>query len=387
MSQSSVFVVEPKTGWDQVLQYARPWNEMSADNFMLSTFWMGNWWQAFGDHLEALATPSSGSRPKLAVGRVLDNDGRDCGFVPGYVSRTLFGRTYKLLASGSACSDYMRLLSRPSYSSDVGETAAEWLASKSFQQQFGRLDTIEIEGSTSEENSIRCMVDRLAKKGWAIEVNPIEGAWRTSLPASWDIFEKSIHKSRRRKVNKAKRLLADGTVKFSIINDPEHMEMFWPKFVALHQKRRAALGQAGCFVDQRFFLFLYNATCRMMAARRAWISVVHQGNDAIAANLIFTSNRTAFMYQSGMDTDRMDLEPGHLINTYSIKAAIESGYEVFDFLRGDETYKEGWNADRIPLFRTRAFAPHFAARLRQTAIAAGRSLKAWSANLTNFARQ
>jgi CelD/BcsL family acetyltransferase involved in cellulose biosynthesis len=88
-----------------------------------------------------------------------------------------------------------------------------------------------------------------------------------------------------------------------------------------------------------------------------------------------------------MDTDRMDLEPGHLINTYTIQAAIESGYEIFDFLRGDEPYKEGWNADRTPLYRTRAFAPHLAARLRQTAIAAGRTLKAWSTSWANASKQ
>ena len=97
-------------------------------------------------------------------------------------------------------------------------------------------------------------------------------------------------------------------------------------------------------------------------------------------NLVFLHRAMAGVYQAGMDPERSELDPGHLINYFMIERAIEQKVEWLDFLRGDEPYKEGWGAERRVLCRSRCFAPHLSARLRQTALAAGRGLKAWSAN-------
>lgn len=382
--QPKTLQVHSISQWDDIAPLARSWNELCADNFMLSTFWLGAWWQAFGEQRNAQLSPVE--RSKLSVGRVEDAGGKVCGFVPGFVSRSLLGRTFRLLGSGTACSDYLRLLSPPSGSLDIGRAAGDWLTSRNFRLQYGRLDAVELEGCSGDDLSIKSLAKQLEIAGWNIERQSLEGAWRLPLPNSWDVYEKSLPKSRRRKVNKAKRLLTEGTVKYTAVSTPEELDRFWPDFVALHQKRRTALGQAGCFADPHFFVFLYQAAQRLLTARRGWLSLLFNAGRPVAASLIFTADRTAYMYQSGMDVDRADLEPGHLINTFSLQTAIESGYQWFDFLRGDEPYKEGWNAERIPLDRIRAFAPHLTARLRQTAIAAGRSLRAWTDTWTNLAR-
>jgi CelD/BcsL family acetyltransferase involved in cellulose biosynthesis len=103
------------------------------------------------------------------------------------------------------------------------------------------------------------------------------------------------------------------------------------------------------------------------------------GSEPIGFNLNFRSGDSFGMYQSGMEVDRTELEPGHLLNYFSICTAIEKGIQWFDFLRGDEPYKEGWGAQRRVSDRSRLFAPHLLSRVRQSALAAGRELRNWSA--------
>ena len=41
----------------------------------------------------------------------------------------------------------------------------------------------------------------------------------------------------------------------------------------------------------------------------------------------------------------MKLEPGHLLFTAMVRRAIDRGDSYFDFLRGNEPYKEYWGAE------------------------------------------
>jgi len=240
------------------------------------------------------------------------------------------------------------------------------------------LDAIELEGYLADESSVRGLTRGLQAAGWSLEERSIGGAWRIRLPSTVESYCNLLHKSRRRKVNKANRLLKEGKVRFEAIWDWPRMDELWSEFVRLHQKRREGLGQQGCFCDPRFGIFLRHAAERMAQKQQCWMGSLWAGEEPIGLNLIFCSGDTFGMYQSGMEMDRTDLEPGHLLNYFSICSAVERGTKWFDFLRGDEPYKEGWGAERRVLYRSRLFAPHLLARVRQSALAAGRELRNWS---------
>jgi CelD/BcsL family acetyltransferase involved in cellulose biosynthesis len=259
-----------------------------------------------------------------------------------------------------------------------GESAAGWLSSETFRSEFGRLDAIELEGYLEDEGSVRELTRGLQAAGWSLEERPIGGAWRVQLPSTLEDYLNLLHKSRRRKVNKAKRLLNEGRVRFEAVWEWSRIDELWSEFVRLHQKRRESLGQSGCFSDPRFGIFLRHATERMAQNQQCWMGTLWAGEEPIGINLNFQSGDTTGMYQSGMETDRTELEPGHLLNYYTISTVIQRGGKWFDFLRGDEPYKEGWGAERRVLYRSRLFAPHLLARVRQSALAAGRELRNWS---------
>jgi CelD/BcsL family acetyltransferase involved in cellulose biosynthesis len=366
-SETMTDAVECFRNWDQVRVWEGAWNAAAGSNFMLRTEWLESWWEAYQQRSDRLAIASFPIGPNS-----------ERGFLPGFITRGMLGRTFRWLGSGVACSDDMRLLGSATEQSGWGKLAAGWLSSEKFRAEYGRLDAIELEGYLGDEGSVRELTRGLQAAGWSLEERPIGGAWRVRLPATPEDYVNLLHKSRRRKVNKAKRLLNEGKVRFEAIWEWSRIDELWSEFVRLHQKRREALGQSGCFSDPRFGIFLRHATERMAQNQQCWMGTLWAGEEPIGINLNFQSGDSTGMYQSGMETDRTELEPGHLLNYCSIGTAIERGVEWFDFLRGDEPYKEGWGAERRVLYRSRLFAPHLLARVRQSALAAGRELRNWS---------
>jgi len=359
--------VECIRSWDQIRPWGASWNAAAGSNFMLRSEWLESWWEAYQQGNE-----------RLAIARFSSRLNSETGFLPGFVTKGLLGRTYRWLGSGVVCSDDMRLLGAAAEQTAYAESAAGWLNSEQFRAQFGRVDTIELEGYLESETSVKALIGSLQAAGWSLEERSIGGAWRVSLPSTLEEYVNLLHKSRRRKVNKAKRLLTEGKVRYEAISEWSQMDELWSEFVRLHQKRRESLGQSGCFSDPRFGIFLRHATERMAQNQRCWMGTLWAGQEPIGINLNFQSGDSLGMYQSGMEMDRTELEPGHLLNYYSIGTAIERGIKWFDFLRGDEPYKEGWGAERRLLYRSRLFAPHLLSRVRQSALAAGRELRNWS---------
>lgn len=366
--QFSVSTIDVLQDWNQIRGEAGDWNQLVEENFMLQSEWLESWWEAYhkpGDRLAVLSWSDRAAERR--------------GLLPGFVTRGKLGRTYRLLGSGAVCSDYVRLLGGEGDREAFSDLVAGCMKSDLFRQGYGRLDAIEWEGHLQGEVSFGRITGELQQAGWSVESRDLAGAWRVKLPGTTEEFVAQLHKSRRRKVNKARRLVAEGQVSYEAVGDWPRIDSLWGDFVRLHQSRRELLGQPGCFVDPRFGEFLRKAVQRFAARRSCWLGVLWAAGQPVGMNLIFLTGGTANMYQSGMDPTRSELDPGHLLNYFSIEMAIERGAQWFDFLRGDEPYKEGWGAERRGLSRTRLFAPHLSARLRQRALAAGRELRAWSA--------
>ena len=55
---------------------------------------------------------------------------------------------------------------------------------------------------------------------------------------------------------------------------------------------------------------------------------------------IFVYNNQTLLYNSGLDAARfLRFSPGIILTAHLIQHSIETGRELFDFMRGDEAYK------------------------------------------------
>jgi len=91
--------VEGFRSWEQVRPWEGAWNAAAGSNFMLRTEWLESWWEAYQQSSDRLAIASFANCPNS-----------EPGFLSGFVTRGMLGRTYRWLGSGIACSDDLRLL-------------------------------------------------------------------------------------------------------------------------------------------------------------------------------------------------------------------------------------------------------------------------------------
>ena len=94
-----------------------------------------------------------------------------------------------------------------------------------------------------------------------------------------------------------------------------------------------------------------------------------------AAEFHLAGDGVVYGYQSGVDPDALEHEPGRIAAVATLQAAIADGYRAFDFMRGDEPYKAHWRAEAQPALEYRISAPRATSRLRQTAWIAAQSIK------------
>lgn len=313
---------------------------------------------------------------ELAVLVGLDEQGNWLGIAPFCVDgNQSFARKLRFLGSGTACTDYLGLICQEANREAFEQATFEWIqASIGDNNRLGRIDVIELEGITMEAQSNRTLRRFFEAAGYQTHSTELEGSWVVPLYDSWEVLNSSLSKSMRRKTRKAVKRIADKSSRVYSSDDTDFDEM-WPSFVELHQQRRNMLGQAGCFADPRFERWLQSTTRDLIALGQAELVFIDFEDKPFATMLLFNDGVSVYMYQSGMDCSRLELEPGYQIAYVAIESSIRKGFKQFDFMRGDEPYKSRWNSFRIPLSRLRLIPPAPTARLKHGLWLAGRSLK------------
>lgn len=348
--------------------------ESLEDQFCLSWQWLVAWWEKIGQ---------SSSSNRLCLFQL--NEGEKLvGIAPMFIERsTVRGRVLRFLGSGDACSDYMTFLTMPGYEVAMAKAVFSTINHRDFHHRFGGIDLIELEGHVSDDLAVKTFVEIANSENFEIDSRELEGCWKVEIPSDWQEFRNVVKSSQRRKLNKVERSIEAENFQVDYLTVPEELKLAWPAFVELHQKRRQQLGQDGCFANSRFEQFLADATQRLASVNRAMMTMVTHDNKPFGAILCFVSGDCICVYQSGLDIDKPQLEPGHFANTMTFKAAQEKGFAALDFLRGDERYKSGWGCKRIPLIRTRLISPKLTSQIRHRILVSGRSVRDWTNELWN----
>lgn len=348
------------------------WNEHAGTNPFLRWEWMFQWWTEFG------------TRDQLAIVIVRDLEGQAVAIAPWFRHDSrLQGTVIRQLGSGAVCSDYVSLLADPESPerAQIVSALAALITDGGSRSVFAGVDLFEFEGHRSDDGFMNDLFEALTGHGVRVEREEFSASWATRLEPDWNSFETRLHRSFRRKTRKAAKRIDSQEVQLTRATSPESIAAQWETLVDLHQRRRNSLGEPGCFADAAFERFLRKATIELADAGRAIVNVAHYEGQPLAANVEFTGGESIFMYQSGVEPDRMAWEPGHLLLTHSIRHAIAENFTRFDLLRGDESYKALWRAERIPLCRTRVVAPRLTAAVRYQMLDTGKRVRNWARSL------
>ncbi|MEX2188030.1 MAG: GNAT family N-acetyltransferase [Pirellulales bacterium] len=380
---------------DELSTLAKTWNCLSGGVPFRRYEWLTRWWTHYrpasdaGEQrpdqpdIAATVAPADsphGARPgsELFVLAVRDTSEQLIGIAPWYIEPTLTGgRVVRFLGSGEICSDYMSVLATPEFAPQVAVALSDHLCETAFRQW----DALDLDGIDAEDPTIRRLAVALEARGASVARRPGLNCWRLALPESWDAYLAGVSKSHRKQLRRIEtRLLDTGRARLHSVRggpnfDAAALDVAWSHLIDLHQRRRTALGQKGCFASPRFAAFHRDVSRRMaddQALRLDWLEI--DGQPA-AAEYHLTAGGVAFAYQAGVAPEMIDDEPGRAITVALIRQAIADGLSAIDFLRGDEPYKAHFRAEPRKSIVLRVVAPRAAARWRNRAWQTGDGLK------------
>lgn len=343
--------------------WRQPWNRLAVHNPMLSYEWLHGWWRHFGEGMQ--------------LHLVLFVEGCELrGFLPLYVHTGYLGRELRFLGSGSVCSDYLSAVVDPHSTPSVLHACREYIVDLLQYSEPDNWLRIRMDGMSENDPWLTAI-----QSTQRLHTKSIGNTWRTALPENWEAFVRQCKgKSVHRKIKKTQERIDTGRIRLRLLDQPSQAEEGLEILHRLHQARRTSLGEAGCFSDERFLPFLREAMAGLIERGLGAYTVIEGEQGPIGTQLLLFSDTTTMMYQSGLDPDSRELEPGHAACYFGFQETMRRGLSTYDFLRGDEAYKAFWGAEAVPMVEATIVAGSLAAQTICGLDRSLRKLKAWTAS-------
>ncbi|MGL4576712.1 MAG: GNAT family N-acetyltransferase [Burkholderiaceae bacterium] len=332
------------------------WRQLAGGMPFRQPEWLLAWWQHFKSESD-----------ELFVLAVRDDDGRVRAIAPWY--RDTQRRTVRFLGDGGVCTDHCTVLIDHRFSDEPipAVIAAKLRALAGTPEGW---DVLHFEAIDCHDAVMDAFTREMCQQQARVHRSRYANTWLVDLQEGWDKFVEGLS----RKSRKALRNRANKLEKFQVrwVHSQADLDAFMLVLVDLHQKRRNAVGDPGCFADPRFEPFLREAATQLLARGQLQAFSLWLDDRPLAADIGFrTEFRTDFgthnrwlCYQAGIDPALMEHEPGKLANIHILRHAEKFGITSVDFLRGDEPYKQQLKADPHPVCDLRFSAPNISGNLR-----------------------
>ena len=180
----------------------------------------------------------------------------------------------------------------------------------------------------------------LEERGHTTRHLPLWSCPRLELPASWDTYLATLSPNRRQILRRKERGLRRDHAVALVDYDETTLDEGWGHLLALHEQRWNGTG--GAFRDPRNAQLQRQFAAAMAREQRLWLTTLNVDGRAAAAWYGFTSDDAVYFYQGGRDPQWQRESVGLVLMSLMIQRAIERGYRVFNFLRGDDEYKNAF---------------------------------------------
>ena len=348
------------------------WNALADGMPLRSWDWLATWWKHYGAN--ELDREQSDARQLYVLGVYRDSTSELIGVAPWYLDRSLVnGSVLRWLGSGEVCTDHLSLICRPEHRCEVAVAIAAALST-----MLEDWDRVDLSAVDADDEAVHTLVRQLEQRECVVSRQAASSCWILDLPASWDDYLASVSKSHRKQLRQLqRRVLESGRVRWHQVKSAGDLSEAWPVLVDLHQRRRRALGEPGCFASQAFHAFHAEVVGRMLDRDQLRMSWLELDGTPAAAEYHLAGGTTTYAYQGGVDPDRLEDEPGRLSTILCLKAAIEEGRRQFDFLRGDEPYKAHWRATPRTTYDYRVVPNRRVARIRGRVLTLANTMTGW----------
>lgn len=322
------------------------WNQLAHGQPFRSWDWQVAWWRHYGT-----------LRGRQLYTLAYFEGSRLVGLLPCYRRMTALGRVLRPLASGEVCSEYLGPLALPGREAEVAQVLATTLSGRHKPQVQPGVsvgwELLLLDSQDPADQALRRMSDELARLGHPLEQSAGVACWRLPFEedrkhprgsqayeeARFDHYLTQVARGHRHRLRKADRHGRAQGYTLHLATDAASLAQGFAILVDLHQRRRAHYGQVGMFARRRFLGFHHDATQAMLRDGKLWLAWLQDGPKPIAVYYCLAEQGILHCYQSGLDPDHLDDEPGRILLLRLIRTALRQGFEAIDLLRGNEPYK------------------------------------------------
>ena len=312
------------------LQAEGPWNaavQTSLDNnIFLSWEWLSTWWKHFGAKRAFLLTAVTIDKRILAAMPLMKS------------TYSVFGmHLTKIHFIGFPESDYHSFVltkSEPEYVDmmlkHTNDLASHW-------------DVIELNRIPETSETMKT-IRTISRPPFAFAENVEEGCPFVSLPRRFEDYFSALSPHFRKNLKwRERRIRRDYRVDFQLCETIETASEGMKNLFHLSEKRWAQKGALGPFSDPRMRDF--HSELAMSFVPRGWLvlGILNLDDEPVAAAYSFRYANKLYCYQSAFDPEFSKYGVGSLCEMYLIDRCIRNRLEEYDFLRGEEPYKNHWN--------------------------------------------
>lgn len=338
MNKISVDIINDDEGFEGLKDQ---WNALLkhsvSDCLFLTWEWLFTWWKHFSDNCQLHIITLREGETLIAIAPFTIRSRR--------WKRLLPFQTLEFLGTGAVGSDYLDILIRQGYEDRVHTTLAEYLAE---DKHMLSLPSVEKNASQACE-----FARRIALRGWsATQIATDVCPYIDLSDHSWESYLSSLSSAHRRNINRRKKNLHKSwDIKFELVKSEQQRPEALRLLMTLHGKRWHTRGLPGVFFDPTVVAFHEEISQRMLALGGLRLYILRMNGEPVAAIYGFQYNHEFYYYQSGFNPDYQRYSVGLVAMAYAIQNAIGEQVKLFDFLRGDESYKFLWTRDYRELIR------------------------------------
>jgi CelD/BcsL family acetyltransferase involved in cellulose biosynthesis len=322
-----------------------------------------------------------GRRHQLFVITVREPKGRLVALAPFCIRRPLVAaglRAVRFLSAPSLAADHMTLLVEPEHQEEaLAEIARFMIANRD------RWDYIELADADAGSPPLLELQRQLCDLGMGVSNEKRYICPYAVLPSDFEQYLATIGPSVRYNFRRRLRnLKRQYPVQFIAIDRGPELASGFDTMVNLHSLRFQQRGTSSAFTTAKALAFHRSVLHRL--AERGWVRLflLCTGNAVVAALYGFSIGRGFKFYQCGMHPGWSNFSVGLVLMGCTIEAAIQSGHQQYDFLRGDERYKFHWAKHYRETIVLRFYDSRLRSRLAAKAIALrtrlGRLWNAWN---------
>ncbi len=307
------------------------WREIhraSGSSPFLAWEWQSTWNRAFGD------------KSSVFIVRTY-RDGRLVGILPLRSTKKKFlgARITRLGFVGDdvAGADYLDLIAAPADRAEVLK------ASLGFLRSSGSFDVLSLDNMASG-SKVAALLRELGKNGdlggASFGETTTAVCPRVDISGGWpEVLKQSRRASNFKR--RLKQLEKQSGFEFRSVIDPDGIEAAFERFLRLHQLRWV---DGGSELSGHPRLIAFHRELMEAMAGTGFLRFEELWVDGACRSSVYglDDGRKFYYYNSGYDPNWAQYSVGLVLIGLSIKAAIERGNVIYDFLRGDEAYKFDW---------------------------------------------